>query len=363
MVGRMIVARIWTGRRPLANRRAWFAMVQLIAGRTGNRPWRAIPLSLFWRRRRAPLQFVCNGVRREISVERIRTDLATGLVRQLPAVAPPSVTVLREIRAPSGVSASNYQPPGPSLPTPSHRTEPFRPVWRNQIIHHRVLAKPSIVARPSPLAERRATPLRTLRERLSGIREVLIVHKSGKDSAAISPLPGNGGVTLRLTRSRRRSIAAGSIPLTPATVSNLPVPAAAEFSETSQRRAPRPAERQLRAFGPQLRPRQVERSSEVSIDLRPRQVSLVWRKHSGQAGHPLPATNAHHTSGPVAAALPANAITQQAARNIPAVPASANQPRRDAAAAIDPVFAGRLADDVMRRIDQRLRIERERRGL
>jgi hypothetical protein len=88
---------------------------------------------------------------------------------------------------------------------------------------------------------------------------------------------------------------------------------------------------------------------------------LVWRAGAhgaGQAargGAPAPAAATHFAAGP-AGASPAHAA--------PGAAAPAAQPGRAAAgAALDPAVAERLVQDVLRRAEQRQRIERERRGL
>jgi hypothetical protein len=333
-------------------------MGRRISARIGARSWGAIPVSLFWRRRRSLLQNANNAARPETLVQSVKTDTA----RQLPAAAPPPpVFVLREVRPSPSVSTPTSMPPGAWLPAPFHPTRSFRPEGRNQMVREWLLPKSPIVARPSPLAYRRTNQSRTLRERLDATRDIVIVHERGIIPTAVSPSPIHGEIPLRLTRSGRRSAATGFIPEIPARQS-IPVVSAA-VSEASPRRRQRPSERQLRTFSPHLRIGQVESTGSVSIDARPQLVSLVWRKHPGQADRPLPAANGYEAPNPAAATASADARNQQTTRGIPTTPVSPKQPKLDTAAAIDPVFASRLADDVMRRIDQRLRIERERRGL
>lgn len=88
---------------------------------------------------------------------------------------------------------------------------------------------------------------------------------------------------------------------------------------------------------------------------------LVWRKPAS------PATAVNESTVPaaadvthIAAAMPTT--TRLAA---PAVPVLSAQVAREALRMnlFDPAVADRLADDVLRRVDKRLRIERERRGL
>jgi hypothetical protein len=86
-----------------------------------------------------------------------------------------------------------------------------------------------------------------------------------------------------------------------------------------------------------------------------RSVELVWL--AGPAGAVAPGVG----FGTAAPAQAASAPSLPAA----APPAASNAGSKDAvmrATALDPVLANRLADEVIRRIDQRARIERERRG-
>ena len=86
---------------------------------------------------------------------------------------------------------------------------------------------------------------------------------------------------------------------------------------------------------------------------------LVWRK--SEPPIPEPAAAAGGAASPTA-----TPVATPAMRNIPpAAPAYAPQQVREAVRAnlLDGAVADRLADDVIRRVEKRLRIERERRGL
>jgi hypothetical protein len=91
----------------------------------------------------------------------------------------------------------------------------------------------------------------------------------------------------------------------------------------------------------------------------PSEVSLEWRKavqkiatqSSSSASAPHPDEQAYRG----AASLPGRAV--------PGSGPSSLAPHRDTAPTVDPAFTDRLVDDVIRRIERRQRIERERRGL
>jgi hypothetical protein len=90
-----------------------------------------------------------------------------------------------------------------------------------------------------------------------------------------------------------------------------------------------------------------------------RPVDLTWRASPAGAGVPgdLPRHGAS-MSMPTSSAQ----STAAAARALTATPRTNDKPVVYATA-LDPVLANRLAEDVIRRIDHRVRIERERRGL
>jgi len=88
-----------------------------------------------------------------------------------------------------------------------------------------------------------------------------------------------------------------------------------------------------------------------------RPIDLVWRSSPNVAAAASPARRAEMSYS----------SSISASRSTPAQPSAVSSRSRDAtvvcATALDPALANRLADDVIRRIDHRARIERERRGL
>jgi hypothetical protein len=90
-----------------------------------------------------------------------------------------------------------------------------------------------------------------------------------------------------------------------------------------------------------------------------RPVDLVWPAAPASAAAPGAAPR--FGGAPAAGAAAAPSVP---AAGIPAAPAGrSGNDSGVRATALDPVLANRLADEVIRRIDYRARIERERRGL
>jgi hypothetical protein len=91
----------------------------------------------------------------------------------------------------------------------------------------------------------------------------------------------------------------------------------------------------------------------------PSEVSLEWRKVTpkvvAQSSVPAPALPSGEQAFPGTASRPGRATPQS-------VPSSLT-PHRNSVPTVDPALADRLVDDIIRRIERRQRIERERRGL
>jgi hypothetical protein len=104
----------------------------------------------------------------------------------------------------------------------------------------------------------------------------------------------------------------------------------------------------------QVAPRLTGRVAALLAQQRP--VDLVWRSDDGRSA---PTTGGSRTA--------ANVVRGQSAYASAAAPPPATGRRQEpgivSASALDPSLVNRLADDVIRRIDRRARIERERRGL
>lgn len=102
-------------------------------------------------------------------------------------------------------------------------------------------------------------------------------------------------------------------------------------------------------------PRRVSRAEQAV----PSEVSLEWRKAvqkiATQSSSPAPAPPPGEQASPGTASPPG--------RTAPRSEPSSLSPRSDSVPTVDPAFADRLVDDVIRRIERRQRIERERRGL
>jgi hypothetical protein len=90
-------------------------------------------------------------------------------------------------------------------------------------------------------------------------------------------------------------------------------------------------------------------------------LDLVWRKHvGGEAG--VDARSAGRPRELAAEASTATTLRHSAATAAVDAPA-APEPRRADVTSLDPIFVDRLTDDVIRRVERRMRIERERRGV
>ncbi len=293
-----------------------------------------------WRRCRSPLQSTCDAARLETPVQGGRTEIARHLRLLSAARRGGAARVLDVAR----VAALTPMPPGASSPAPSHWIRSFSLVWRNQIVRQRLLTKSSIIARPSPFADRRTNLSRTLRGCL-GATDVVIVQKGDTGFAGVSPSPIHGETALRLRGQ-------GSALPRPA-----PFQVCRKLAECLGAGCGCRQRNKSPAFTTAVRST-VARFARICVPVGLRATAVVpstlarrksrWSGAStpdGQAGT-QPATGAYQTSGPAAATATAAASSQQAARqNFSVAPASAKQSKLDAAVAIIG-FASRLADEL-----------------
>ncbi|HEV8334451.1 MAG TPA: hypothetical protein VGQ22_23720 [Steroidobacteraceae bacterium] len=93
--------------------------------------------------------------------------------------------------------------------------------------------------------------------------------------------------------------------------------------------------------------------------------TLVWLKSAAPRALAETAANVAVAAGASVTAVPANTARPAAITSAAQMQAEVQKFARDAQRAflLDPTLSERLADDVLRRVDKRLRIERERRGL
>jgi hypothetical protein len=117
-------------------------------------------------------------------------------------------------------------------------------------------------------------------------------------------------------------------------------------------RIPSPVQRIWRARDAEIAPSHASTRLQALAMKRP--VDLVWRAN----------TNATMTAdaAPRSSTTSASSV-RSAGAAVPSSPASRPDAKVVCATALDPALADRFADDVIRRIDRRARIERERRGL
>jgi hypothetical protein len=136
-----------------------------------------------------------------------------------------------------------------------------------------------------------------------------------------------------------------------------------------QSRAGADAFRRLAARAPQSTPAASPNGAEAIPRSAPS--TLVWRRPATQAGPGESALPTRTSSQPSPAALqsirphapghPSAPSSERGANALPA-PASAGQPSPTSSLPFDNGTLDRLAADVMKRIDKRIRVERERRG-
>jgi hypothetical protein len=121
-------------------------------------------------------------------------------------------------------------------------------------------------------------------------------------------------------------------------------------------------QRRLRSTATSVRAGHIETASVVPGFDRHDALPLVFRAHAaGAEGSAAASTTAPLVvNAPMAGAPQGSRPAMAGAQTTPRL---SNSPAINAVAAIDPALVSRLADDVMRRIEHRLRIERERRGL
>ena len=117
-------------------------------------------------------------------------------------------------------------------------------------------------------------------------------------------------------------------------------------------RIPSPVQRIWRARDAEIAPSHASTRLQALAMKRP--VDLVWRANM----------NATMTAdaAPRSATTSASSVRSSAGAAVPSSPASRPDTNVVCATALDPALADRFADDVIRRIDRRARIERERRG-
>ena len=97
------------------------------------------------------------------------------------------------------------------------------------------------------------------------------------------------------------------------------------------------------------------RTNEPSPAWLPRRAELLWGPSSGASRHPLPAARGEGPSSPPA---PSPRVREEGPRSGGEGPHTPLQMKD-----FDPALLDRLTDDVIRRVERRVRIERERRGV
>ncbi|MER9247620.1 hypothetical protein [Mesorhizobium sp. M0590] len=362
MAGRIVATRTWTRRQPLTNRQAWLATGRRLSARIVVRRRLAMPVSLSWRRRQL-VQRIAEGPRHG----------ALARHGQLPAPSAPalvssssSVVILREREIAyreSAVPAGELAPVSGELNTSSPRLlRSLHEMLRERIVRERFLPRPPMSARrPAPNAARHPGRLAMRSERIFASQTVMV-------AAAITATPVSSAPRVRAVAWQRlRSLRSGSVA---ATLSTRTMPAfsrgpsviGAEVNIHRGNGGRGATQRRLRSTATSVRARRIETDSVVPVITRQEAMSLVFRTRApGAEGSAVASTTAPLVANAPTPTPPTSSRSAVAGAQI--MPRLSNSPATNAAAVIDPVLVSRLTDDVMRRIEQRLRIERERRGL
>jgi hypothetical protein len=127
---------------------------------------------------------------------------------------------------------------------------------------------------------------------------------------------------------------------------------------THARRTISPISQRRRARGTASRPASAPAQRRTIDTIAHRPAELVWAAAAGAANAPASPFTTRGASHAVATPAPA---TPASVRAETAVTSRAQQPSRTTV--LDPALVDRLADDVIKRVERRIRIERERRGL
>jgi len=135
-------------------------------------------------------------------------------------------------------------------------------------------------------------------------------------------------------------------------------PATSELAGRAPRPAHRPATRPSAPLTSAPAPRRESRVADSLARVLAPTTALVWRKATPSEPVSTDAVAGATTMPAGSTALPAMQVAP------PAIPASLPQHVREAVRVnlLDPAVADRLADDVIRRVEKRMRVERERRG-
>ncbi|MES0199830.1 hypothetical protein [Mesorhizobium sp. M0011] len=362
MAGRMVATRTWTRRQPLTNRQVWSATGRRLSARIVIRRRLAMPVSLSWRRRRL-VQRIAEGPRHGSLA---RHGQLTAPSTPAAVSGSSSVVILREreieYRA-SAVPAGELAPASGGLNTSSPQLlRSLHEVLRERIVRERFLPRPPMsVRRPAPDSARQPGRLARRSERIFASQTVMV-------AAAITATPVSSAPRVQAVAWQRpRSLRSGSVV---ATLSTRTMPAfsrgpsviGAEVNIHSGNGGRGLTQRRLRSTATSVRARRIETGPVVPVITRQEAMPLVFRTRAPGAESSAVAS----TTAPLVANAP---MTTHPTSSRPVVagarimPRLSNSPATNAAAVIDPALVSRLTDDVMRRIEQRLRIERERRGL
>lgn len=283
------------------------------------RGWLMPPLSLYWRRRQRPLRTAYRPPGAPLTVSSPTAPAATTLTL---------VSIQHHFHQPrhttwlSRTSAASRWLPQPTVMLPR--------------VSERIVVKRVIEARPIDGVAAMPAALHLMLETPQASRPVTAAR------ARLSPAP---------------SAPTAPFPMNPSPRAPARVSARAAARDTEVTRTRQLLMERTRTETNELT-RTVRTRRERVTDL----VRLEWRRHQATRGADAAATPAAPTSG---SRGPSASVPQTIGTSAPAIERSTSTQSRVAPAslAVDPATVDRLADTVIRRIERRVRIERERRGL
>jgi hypothetical protein len=318
-------------------------------------------MSLIWRRRRAPL--AATQIVRSTLVLPGRPSTGTSVAA---AFAPPSTPAAFRAARKIGEAPASPRGAAPQAGNPARETHRHLIERQTDTIHARLASVHLWARRAVPLTMRRSSPIATPRpEWVTRFREQAGIAPSATAVPAGAPRVGGFAFAtlrepierrVRRTGSRGPRPTAAIMPPAPSTHSHSIV----ESVVRMQSRTRHLPERNFRTVGTELRRERAEHihtsqtvgnwnALPLTFKIKPRAAEA----NAGKASHaPDASIQSRTASSDVRSPHLSTAVKplQQSSRATPAI-------------VVDAALASRLADDVMRRIEQRLRIERERFGI
>ena len=361
MAMRMAIERRWVRRSSLAMGRPG-AIRRRSAPRRMVVGLRVLPMSLIWRRR-MPAPAASPATRTAPAARALPAAIAAVPVARMP------VTPVTQ-RLPTLAATAFRMTPKSDVPTARgtsstlverqvrtvHTTDTVR--WWSR------LPAPMAMRRSSPIAAARPERLRLLHERIITMLPAPLAASAPPPVSApgnVAARPAAKSVSVKLSHRRGRvpDPAPGRATTRSAQERR---PLTTGLASPAQSRNHRLAERHFHTVAAELRRERGEHVHAIRSATRFEEVSLRFRTKLAPA-------MSHASSGDIRGAAHASPEPRPATREVRSVvePEVGQSLRRPSpvkpAAAVDAALTSRLADEVMRKIEQRLRIERERFGL